>query len=380
MAVTALAIDALLPAFDAVREEFGLASDATDVAALVTAFIVGFGLGQLPAGLLADRFGRRPVLWGGLAIYVVGAAAAALAPSLGLMIAARFVWGLGAAGPRVAAMAIVRDAYSGAAMAREMSTIMAVFLLVPMIAPAIGSGLIALGPWQLTIWLCVGVAALVFVASRYLPPTLPDSERRPVSGREIVASWRMVLATPGTLGYIAATIVMTASFMSYIASSENIIDEVFGLKRWFAVLFAVVAAGLAAANVLNGRVVEALGLRRLVSVVPHVQLGVSAMLGVLALTTGGKPPFALFMPLLIVVLMTQQVTMVNINSAAMLPLGHVAGSAAAVIGATPMVFGSLLGSLVDARFDGTVTPLSLAFVLSSVLAVTAVRHALRASA
>jgi DHA1 family bicyclomycin/chloramphenicol resistance-like MFS transporter len=190
----------------------------------------------------------------------------------------------------------------------------------------------------------------------------------------------MVLATPGTLGYIAATIVMTASFMSYIASSENIIDEVFGLKRWFAVLFAVVAAGLAAANVLNGRVVEALGLRRLVSVVPHVQLGVSAMLGVLALTTAGKPPFALFMPLLIVVLMTQQVTMVNINSAAMLPLGHVAGSAAAVIGATPMVFGSLLGSLVDARFDGTVTPLSLAFVLSSVLAVTAVRHALRASA
>ena len=143
MAMTALGIDTMLPAFDDIREQHGLASDATQVAGLVTAFIAGFGIGQLPAGILADRYGRRPVLWGGLVVYVVGCAAAALAPSLGLMIAARFLWGLGAAGPRVAVTAMVRDSYSGAAMARQMSSIMAIFLIVPMIAPSIGAGLVA---------------------------------------------------------------------------------------------------------------------------------------------------------------------------------------------------------------------------------------------
>ena len=101
MAMTALAIDSMLPAFDPIREQFGLDPGATDVAVLVTAFLVGFGLGQIPAGLFADRFGRRPVLWGGVAIYIVGAVGTVLAPTLATMALARFVWGLGAAGPRV---------------------------------------------------------------------------------------------------------------------------------------------------------------------------------------------------------------------------------------------------------------------------------------
>jgi DHA1 family bicyclomycin/chloramphenicol resistance-like MFS transporter len=379
MAMTALGVDTLLPAFDDVRAEFDLAADATQVAGLVTAFIVGFGLGQLPAGILADRYGRRPVLWGGLVVYVIGAAAAALAPSLGLMVAARFLWGLGAAGPRVAVTAMVRDSYSGEAMARQMSSIMAIFLIVPMLAPAIGAGLIALGPWQLTIWLCVAVAVLVFLASTYLPPTLPVANRRPLSARAMVADWKIVLGTPGTLGWIAATVAMTGTFMSYIASSENIVDEVFGLERWFVLTFAALASVMALANLLNGRVVESLGLRRILTVMPFVQIGTAAALCLAALATGGTPPFAVFLSLAILVMMSQQILMVNINSAAMVPLGHVAGTAAAVIGAVPMVLGSLIGSQIDARFDGTVTPLSVAFLVGAVLSWLAVRQALRAT-
>jgi DHA1 family bicyclomycin/chloramphenicol resistance-like MFS transporter len=379
MAMTALGIDTLLPAFDAVRAEYGLATDATGVAGLVTAFIVGFGLGQLPAGILADRYGRRPVLWGGLAVYMVGAAAAALAPSIELMIAARFVWGLGAAGPRVAVTAMVRDAYSGAAMARQMSSIMAIFLIVPMLAPALGAGLIALGPWQLTIWFCAGAAMVVLAASTYLPATLPVADRPPFSAGAMIADWKTVLSTPGTIGWVAATTLITSAFMSYIASSENIVDEVFGLKRWFVLTFAALALVMALASMVNGRVVETLGLRRILTVMPFVQIAVAAALCAAALATGGTPPFAVFLPLVIVVMMTQQVLTVNINSAAMVPLGHVAGSAAAVIGAAPMVFGSLLGRQIDARFDGTVTPLSLAFLVSSVLSGLAVGHALRAT-
>jgi len=380
MALTALGIDTLLPAFDDVRAEFGLASDATQVAGLVTAFIVGLGLGQLPAGILADRYGRRAVLWGGLAVYVVGAAAAALAPSLGLMIAARFLWGLGAAGPRVAVMAMVRDAYSGAAMAKQMSSIMSIFLIVPMLAPALGAGLLAIGPWQLTIWLCVVVAGLIFVASLYLPPTQPVTDREPLSVRGMWSDWRTVLSTPGTFGWIAATVVMTGSFMSYIASSENIIDEVFGLKRWFVLTFAAVALVMAFATATNGRLVESVGLRRILVVVACGQVATTATLCTVVLATGGTPPFALFLPILISVLMCQQVLMVNINSAAMMPLGHVAGSAAALIGAAPQVFGALIGSRIDAAFNGTVTPLAIAFVVGSVLSGLAIRQALGVTA
>lgn len=377
--MTALGVDTMLPAFDEIRAEYGLAGDATQVTGLITAFIVGFGIGQLPAGILADRFGRRPVLFGGLALYVVGAALAALAPSLGLMIAARFVWGLGAAGPRVAVTALVRDSFSGAAMARQMSSIMAIFLIVPMVAPSLGAGVIALGPWQLVIWMCAAIALLVFAAATYLPAPVPIANRRPFSARSMLADWRTVLATPGTLGWIAATVVMTGTFMSYLASSENIVDEVFGLKRWFVVTFAALALVMAAAQLVNGRFVEAIGLRRILAVVPAVQIASSAALAITALATDGVPPFGVFLSLLIVVMVSQQVLMVNINSAAMIPLGAVAGSAAAVIGATPQIFGSLLGNRIDAAFDGTVTPLSVAFLVGSLLSAASIHYALRAT-
>lgn len=379
MAMTALGVDTLLPAFDEIRAEFGLASDATDVAALVTAFIVGFGVGQFPWGLLADRYGRRQVLWGGLVLYVAGAAAAAVAPSLGLMIAARFVWGLGAAGPRVAVTAMVRDAYKGADMARQMSQIMAIFLIVPMIAPSIGAGLMKLGPWQLTIWLCVAMAFLVAVASVPLPATMPPGARQALTATEIGRAWRIVLTTPGTLGFIVGPAAMTASFMSYIASSENIFDETFGVKHWFAVLFGGVAVALALANIANGRLVGRLGLRQLLYTMPIVQVVVTAALCALALATGGTPSLWLFLPLLVLTMTSQQVTMVNSSAAAMIPLGHLAGSAAAVVGAVPQVVGSLIAAWVDTRFDGTITPLAIAFVVSSVVTVAATHHALRAT-
>jgi DHA1 family bicyclomycin/chloramphenicol resistance-like MFS transporter len=377
MAMTALGIDTLLPAFDDIRAEFGLASDATSVAGLVTAFIVGFGLGQFPAGLLADRFGRRPVLWGGLALYIFGAAAAALAPSLGLMIVARFVWGLGAAGPRVAVTALVRDSYVGAEMAKQMSAIMAIFLIVPMVAPALGQALLALGPWQLTAWFCAASALLVIIAAAYLPPAAPTVARPPLSMSAVWADWKAVLTTPGTVAWILATSAVTSTFMSYIASSENIVDEVFGLKRWFVLIFGVFALSMAMATIVNGRFVVRLGLRRILTVMSLALIGTSATLCAVAVATGGTPPVAVFLVLITAVMVCQQILMVNINSAAMVPLGHIAGSAAALIGATPMVLGALIGSRIDARFDGTVRPLSIAFLIGACITALAVRHALR---
>lgn len=375
MATTALAIDSMLPAFDSVRDELGLDPDATDVAVLVTAFIIGLGFGQLPAGLLADRFGRRPVLWGGVIIYIVGAVGTALAPTLATMALARFVWGLGAAGPRVAVTAMIRDVFQGEEMARQMSNIMAIFLLVPMVAPGLGAAMVALGSWRYSVWMCLAVGVVVLALSMRLPATLPPEQRRSLNVREIGASWKIVFTTPGTIAFLAAITFSNSVFLSYLASSENLFDTVFDLADWFPVIFGAMAVGLAVGAIANGRVVRRVGLDRMLALTSRAFVVASALMLVLALVTDGLPPFVLFVPLMLAALMTVQVTTINANTAAMVPLGHVAGSGAALLGMVPMVVGSVIGSLIDRQFDGTVTPLSAAFLVAALLAFFSIRAA-----
>lgn len=375
IAVTALAIDSLLPAFPEIREHLGLASDSTAVAGLVTAFLVGNGLGLVPAGLLADRFGRRQVMWGGLALYVLGAVGSVFAPTLGVMLAARFVWGLGAAGPRVAALAIVRDVYSGDQMARQMSLIMSVFILVPTVAPALGAGLIAVGPWHLVFWMCVAAAALVLVASIRLPSTIAPEDRRALTLTDIVGGWKIVVTTPGTLGYLTGLTVLFGAFLSYLASSEIIVDEVFGLEQWFPLIFGVLAAVMGVAMFVNGRIVMAVGLDRLIWLASLAYVASTAALLAVALATGGKPPFWLFAVVVSAVLAAHSALIPNLNAAAMRPLGHVAGSAAAIFSSAPTIVGALLGAVVDNAFDGTITPMASAFLVSGAIAIVSVRQA-----
>ncbi len=375
MGMTALAVDSMLPAFDPIREDLGLASDSTEVALLITAFVLGLGVGQLPAGLLADRFGRRPVLWGGIAIYLLGATATALTPTLMGMAVARFVWGVGAAGPRVAATAMVRDAFEGEQMARQMSSIMAIFLLVPMIAPGMGALAISFGPWQLAVWMCAIVGLIVFVMSWQLPATMPASQRRSLHARDIVDSYRLVLTARGTAPYLIGITLATSLFLSYIASSENVIETVFGLGDWFPVIFGAMAVGLAVGSITNGRIVERVGLDGMMYASTMIFIAASMVMTAIALSTDGRPAFALFAPPMLIALMSGQLTMINANSAAMIPLGETAGSGTALFGMVPLVGGSIIGSLIDQQFDGTVTPLSIAFAGGSVLTFLAIRWA-----
>ena len=152
MALTALAIDMMLPAFDEIREAFDLRQGSADTGQIVTVFFLGLALAQVVYGPLADRFGRKPTLYLGICIYVLGAVGSALAPTFELLLVSRFVWGVGAAGSRVVATAIVRDRFEGNAMAKAMSQVMAVFILVPILAPAIGAGVVEVLPWRGVSW------------------------------------------------------------------------------------------------------------------------------------------------------------------------------------------------------------------------------------
>lgn len=371
MAVTALGVDTALPAFGDIRESLGLSPDAVEVTRLITYFLLGNSLGLLPAGLLADRYGRKPVMYGGLVLYVIGAAGTMLAPSLGMMLAARFVWGLGSSGPRVSAMAMVRDSYAGEQMAKQMSFIMAIFILVPTIAPLLASGILLVGPWQAVFGFCAAMAALLSLAVTRLPETIHVDDRRSLSAAGIWDGWRIVFTTPGTMGYLVALTALQAVFISYLASSEVVVDQVFGLGRWFPLYFSGLALVMGVAMYLNGRVVVRVGLDRMIKLVFVADIVASALMVLVALPTGGTPPFALFVAVQGLALFTHQMLIPNLNAAAMRPLASVAGTGSALLGMIPGVVGSVLGGVIDARFDGTVTPLSLAFLAAALIAIAA---------
>ena len=375
MAVTALAIDSALPAFGEIRTAFGLADDATSVTGIISFFFIGSSLGLLPAGLLADRFGRRPVMWGGLALYVFGAVLSIFSPSLWVMFLARFIWGLGSAGPRVAAMAMVRDSYEGEQMAKQMSLIMAVFILVPTFAPALAAGILVVGPWQAVFWVCAAIAVVVAGSVAMLPETLAADQRRPLAIGDVGGGLRTIFTTPGTIAYLLSLTALFGVFLSYLASSEIILDQVFGLDEWFPLFFGGIALVMGGAMYVNGRIVERVGLERIVQVGFTANLGFAAVLLAVALATGGVPPFWLFVALLGAVLFFQQMLIPNLNAAAMRPLGAVAGTAAALLGMIPGVLGAVVGGLIDRQFDGTITPLSIGFVISSSVAFAAWRWA-----
>jgi len=252
------------------------------------------------------------------------------------MLAARLVWGIGAAGPRVAATAMVRDSFEGEQMAKQMSSIMAVFLIVPTIAPTLGAGLLAIGPWQLVFLICANYATVVLALTTRLPSTIGNAPTRPTgSSQELRANIRTVFTTPGTVGYVVASVGLYTSFVTYLASSELIIDDVFDLADWFPAIFAAISIVMAAMMLINRQIVTHVGLDRLLRITSRALVAATLGFVVVAIATDGKPPFWLFMTAIVIVIGTQQLVGPNIGAAAMRPLGAVAGTAAAVFGMIP---------------------------------------------
>lgn len=377
MALTAAAIDLMLPAFDDIRGAFDLAEGSADTGKIVTVFFLGLAAAQIVWGPLADRFGRKPVLYAGVTVYLVGAVGCALAPSFPLLLVSRFVWGVGAAGSRVVATAVVRDRFEGDAMAAAMSRVMAVFVLVPILAPALGSALLEALPWRGIFWVCVVWALMVSVWSIRLAETLQPSRRRPLSFRNTGDGFLEVARTPVTGGYTIASVFLQGVFTTYLASSEVIISDIFGRREQFPLVFGGVAVLFGLASLVNGRLVGTLGIDRIVTLVVRLLLPLCAMLVISALAGDGVPPFWLFMPTLGLILSGFMFLLPNLNSAAMVPVGHIAGTASALTGAVRIAAGALLGTVASAQVTTSVTPFAIsvaAMCLGASISVWVVRH------
>ena len=368
MAFTAMGIDVMLPAFDEIRTEFELGVASTATSRVVTVFFLGLAFGQLFYGPLADRFGRKRALHVGATIYIAGAVGCALAPSFELLLASRFVWGIGAAGARVVATSIVRDRFEGVAMASAMSNVMAVFVLVPVIAPSLGAVIIALAPWRGVFWFCVLFAIVVVAWSVRLRETLTPANRRMLSPAVIAGGYWQVARTPVTFGYTMATVFIQAAFTTYLASSELLISAVFDREAQFPIIFGAVAVLFGLAAIVNGRIVEELGIDRVVNR-GFVALGglLTLLLFVTALGDG-TPNFWLFMPVIGLTLSCFMFLMPNLNSAAMDPLGAIAGSGSALTGAVRVAGGAVLGGFFSERVDTSATPLVIGIASMTALA------------
>ena len=363
MSLVALSIDAMLPALAEIGQDLG-ARRPNDAQFVITAVFLGLGAGQILFGPLSDRIGRRAAMHIGLVLFMAGCLVSLFAPTFEAMIAGRVVQGVGVASARIVTIAMVRDQYEGRGMARLMSFAMAVFILVPTIAPALGQGILWLAGWRAIFGtiLAVGAIALAWFSLRQ-PETLPADRRRALSPRDLGAAALEVLRTRAALGYTLATGCVFAPFLAYLSSSRQIFQDAYRTGALFPLWFGVLSLAFGGASLLNSRLVTKHGMRRLARTAAAIVTLVSVVALALSFAFGGLPPFWLFMAYLLVVFFCIGLLFGNLNALAMQPLGHIAGVGAAVVASLTTFIGVPLGGMVGQSFDGTTYALIAAFAM-----------------
>ncbi|MEO0773290.1 MAG: multidrug effflux MFS transporter [Pseudomonadota bacterium] len=364
VAAVAFSIDAMLPAMPRIAQE--LTPDAPNLAQLIiTSFVLGLGVGTFFAGPLSDSFGRKPVILMGSALYIFASALAWFAPSLELVLAARALQGLGASCARVVPMAIVRDLYSGRAMAQITSFIMMVFTLVPAVAPLIGSGIIALTGWR-GIFAAFVVFALISAAwlSLRVVETWPKTRRSPFRIRHVMAAARVVIANRTVqLCTLAQVFCMTALFAS-LSSIHQIFDETYGRAAGFPWWFALIAVVAGAFSLLNAVLVMRFGMKRLLIIAMGLLIVLTAGMIALERIVFTALPFALYIFWQGAVFVHTAMTLGNLSALAMEPMGAVAGMAASAITGLATVGAVVFTVPIGLAFDGTALPLMIGALIS----------------
>lgn len=369
MALNAFAIDAMIPALPDIGADLGVTDDNRRQL-VVVAYMLGFGSTQLLWGPLADRFGRKPVLAAGVALYTIFAMLCGIAKSFELLIAARFAMGASAAVSRVLVVAMVRDIFEGEEMARVMSLTFMVFMVVPVVAPSIGQVILLAGPWRL-IFIVLGAYGLLMGIWSWirLPETLHFEYRRSLHLGEIFSAVRETLRDRLSLGY---TLALTATFgglTAYIASIQQIVFDAFQAPRAIGLVFALVAAPMAAASWGNSRIVTRFGVRR----VGHTGLILFTIVcvahAIIALLI--NEPLWLFVTLMAAAFVGFAFTSSNLSTLAMRNMAPIAGTASSVQGVIGTVGGAIIGFAIGQAFDGTVRPFLIGLACCGLAAVMA---------
>lgn len=367
MAVNALAIDSMLPALPAIGDALGVSEDNRRQL-VITFYLLGFGFGQMIYGPLSDRLGRKTILVSGLGLYGVFAFLSGIAASFELLLGARLLQGVAAASTRVLVVSIVRDRFNGAEMARTMSLVFIVFMIVPVLAPAFGQAVLAVSTWRF-IFIGLGVygAAVLAWAWLRLPETHPVERRRALSLKSIGEAVGTTLRTRLSIGNTVALTLVMGGLFGFINSIQQIVFDVFERPEMMAAVFAGIAGPMALSSWLNSRIVVRFGSRRIMLVA----------LGAFCFFAGAH--FLLVWNMgetLTTFILLQALTMAsfglisaNLGAIAMEPLGHIAGTASSVQGVITTIGGALIGLAIGQSFDGTTVPFLAGFTLCGLAAL-----------
>lgn len=354
MALNAFAIDAMIPALPAIGAELGVDTENRRQLVVVVYFL-GFGVGQIFWGPLADRFGRKPILAAGVALYTAFALLCGIAESFTLLIAGRIAMGASAAVTRVLVMAMVRDLFEGEAMARVMSLVFMVFMLVPVLAPNIGQAILLVANWRAIFLVLAGYGALMWVWSFVrLPETLHPEYRRKLDAREIGQAVGVAATDRLSIGYTLALTAVFGGLTAYIASIQQIIFDAFDAGSLIGLIFASIAAPMSVASWANSKVVGRFGLRR---------VGHTGLLAFVSVATAHAliaeltvEPLWLFVVLMGLTFVAFAFTTSNFGTLAMRNMAPIAGTASSFQGVTGTIGGSLIGLSIGQSFDGTQLP------------------------
>lgn len=366
--LTALAIDAMLPALPAIGRELNVSHDNAPQLILSVLF-AGLALGQLIIGPVSDSFGRKPIIYAGLGIFSLGCLLSMVATDFNTMLAGRFLQGIGAASPRVITMALVRDCYRGREMAKIMSMTMIIFILVPMLAPALGQGMMALAGWRsiFTAFLVLAVSVVIWFGLR-MPETLPADKRTRLQPKAQLKAIRDVMSHRQTIGYTIMTGFVFGAFLGYLNTAQQILQDQYQLDEQFPLYFAVLAFAIGAASWLNARLVIKHGMKKLSRLAIWLVVGMASAFMVLSTLTAGHPPLAVFMVYIAVTFIGVGVLFGNLNALAMEPMDKHAGLGASVVGSLSTFMSIPLGTWVGQAYNGTVIPLTIGFLVLGALA------------
>ncbi len=367
MASNAMAIDMILPALPAIGEALEVA-DENRRQLVITVYMLGFGAAQLIYGPLADRFGRKPILIGCMVLYAAVAALCGLAGSFVLLLIARTLHGVAAAGSRVLVVAVVRDRFKGAAIAQVMSTVMMTFFIVPVIAPSLGQALLSVGTWRY-IFLALAAYGLVLAmwSALRLSETLARAAQRPLTAGHFGAAAADTLTRRASIGNTAVVTMIMGALFGFINSFQQIIFDVFGRPELIGLAFACVATVQGLSAYANARLVMRFGSRRLL-VIALGMFTTFALVHLAVILTIGETIW-MFVAFQALTFSSFGLIGSNAGALAMEPLGAIAGTASAVQGVLTTVGGALIGLVIGQLFDGTTVPLIAGFVVCGALAL-----------
>ena len=367
MSIVAISIDALLPALGIISSEISL-DYPNQIQLVISALFLGMAVGQLICGPLSDAIGRKKVLYGGILFFLCGSLICFFAQDITVLLIGRVIQGLGVSGPYVSAISIVRDKYAGREMAKIMSLVMMIFIMVPAIAPSLGQAILLVASWRyvFVLYIVYSIAVGLWIFLR-LEETLPKEKRIPFSVAGFTDGFKEVIGNRITMGYTLCMGLFFGSFMGYLNSSQQIFQVQFGTGKLFTVYFGLLALVFGLASLFNSHFVEKWGMHYI-----SKRAVVGIIIGsVIFLALHGVVNIQLWMFMVYAAILFFCFGLIfgNVNAMAMEPMGHVAGIASAVIGSVSSIISMVIGTAIGQFYNNTLIPTTLGFLIMTSLAL-----------